>query len=142
MHQAEQYFCPVSTCERASRPFPREYNMCDHINRVHKDLDATTFMKKVSKRSKKSKTSGSSGVATPVNIKLDTMSTPRKVSSGRSRREKYERKYSDYLRDSRDLLDSLHDAYDSGNKRQIKKLKDTLEKLDAAYQNLLDMDND
>src|ERR1700759_4211602 len=69
MHQAEQYFCPVATCERASRPFPREYNMCDHINRVHKDLNASAYMKKTSRRSKKSKTSGSSGAATPVNIK-------------------------------------------------------------------------
>ena len=142
MHQAEQYFCPVPTCERANRPFPREYNMCDHINRVHKDLDANTFMKKSSRRSKKSKSSSTSGVATPVNVKIDTGYTPRKSSSRPSKRDKYEKKYSDALRDSRDILAGLDNPYENGNKKHFKKIKDTLEKLEEAYYNLLDIDND
>ena len=142
MHQAEQYFCPVPTCERATRPFPREYNMCDHINRVHKELDANTFMKKTSRRSKKSKTGGSSGVATPVNIKVDLVNTPRKSSNGRSRRDKYQKKYDECLRESRDILMRLEDPRDHNTKKHMKKLRDAYSNLEDALRDLLDVDND
>ena len=46
MYQPTQYFYPDLACERAQRPFAREYNMADHIARVHKELDPNLFIRR------------------------------------------------------------------------------------------------
>jgi hypothetical protein len=109
--------------------------MCDHINRVHKDLDATKFMKK-SRRSKKS-SKASSGAVTPVNIKIETVSGSRKSSSGRSKKEKCERKCGEYLQRSQEILRQLDDPYNRSNKKLLKDLKTVLEKYEDMQQTLL-----
>jgi len=81
MHAAHQFFCPVSSCERHNRGFPREYNMGDHIQRVHRELDVNDYLKK-NKRARKHSTSSAS---------LSTVSSGRSstVVSGGSGVRKY-----------------------------------------------------
>jgi hypothetical protein len=89
MHEASVYKCPISSCERHTRSFPREYNMWDHIQRVHKDVDMTPYLKK-SKRAKRSHAgSASSGSGSSIGSKpmLSNNGTVRK-SSGRPRPQK------------------------------------------------------
>jgi hypothetical protein len=52
MHEASVYKCPLTSCERHNRTFPREYNMLDHIQRVHKDVEIAPLVRQ-SKRAKK-----------------------------------------------------------------------------------------
>lgn len=95
MHSANQYYCPVATCERSQRPFPREYNMGDHISRVHRELDASDYLKK-SKRPRKP-SAGATG--NPV---VNAMGV--KKGGARGRREKLERQY----RNSRENIGKVY----------------------------------
>jgi hypothetical protein len=83
MHEASVYKCPVSTCERHARTFPREYNMLDHIQRVHKDIDLAPYLKK-SKRSKKYHGSGNGNTSSRQSISGSTGTSRKLTTSSRS----------------------------------------------------------
>lgn len=150
MHQAEQFYCPVSTCERSTRAFPREYNMCDHITRVHKEVDVGHFMKRSRKSSsaastKKSSKSGRVG-ATPVSVRV-VESVSKRGSTGRSKRdrvEKMERSYDKSLALSKQLMGEIFqgDRSDYKTKEQIRKLRESLAKLEDTLQALNNLEND
>lgn len=83
MHAANMFYCPVETCDRHTRPFPREYNMGDHITRVHRDLDAKAYIKNTKRVSVTSKKSSGS--------KSKQNGAVRK--SAKNKREKLEKQY-------------------------------------------------
>jgi hypothetical protein len=147
MHQAEQFFCPVSTCERASRAFPREYNMCDHINRVHKEIDVSNFMKKTRKAKKPKSSSRSGSMATPVSVRVIAGTASKRSGSGRTKRdrlEKMERSYEKTLAMNDQLWAEISkgDRRDYQTKENIRKLRDNLMKLEDTLQALNNLEND
>jgi hypothetical protein len=85
MHQALHYFCPVETCDRHNRGFPREYNRADHISRVHRELDPKAYTKCAKRTSKKTGSSSSINAVKPTGV--------RKSSSPKTRRERLEKQY-------------------------------------------------
>lgn len=139
MHAAEQYPCPVPTCERAKRAFPREYNMADHIQRVHKDIDAATFLKK-GRRSRKISHSGPSS-----RIKdEDSNFNPRPNRRSRiGKRYNAEKNYKDQLEKIALIFEGLKGGmgmYD--NQKLIRQAIGQLKDLEQFSEQVIRLEND
>ncbi|KAF2670510.1 hypothetical protein BT63DRAFT_239890 [Microthyrium microscopicum] len=132
MHAACQFFCPVPTCERHNRGFPREYNMGDHIQRVHRELDVTQFLKK-SKRVRKSSTSNVSGTSMS-STKSSAVATSgvRKQSSSRARREKLEKQYRASRESIGKIVFKLPEQSNPNAQKYIQQLKAEVSRLEDA----------
>ena len=149
MHQAMQYFCPDRNCERASRGFAREYNMADHIARVHKELDPGHFLKKT-KRSKKGQ---SSSVVSGGSTVVAETKPSRSRGSGKPRRQAqqqqqqlqqqqqqhhFERQFLEHQETATGLWSQIHDPRSPDNLKYIHELQNELGRLEEAYLNLHD----
>jgi hypothetical protein len=141
MHQAMQYYCPDHACERATRGFAREYNMADHIARVHKELDASQFLKK-SKRTKK----GSSSSAGSTVVEAKPSSSSRRGSGKPSRRQQqsqaqqqqhhFERQFIESHENAAGLWSQMQDPRNPETIKYIHRIKGELRGLEDAYNHI------
>jgi hypothetical protein len=144
MHAAHQFFCPVPSCERHNRGFPREYNMGDHIQRVHRDLDVNDFLKK-NKRARKHSVSSaslstvSSGRSSTV---VNGASGVRKSSGSRMRREKLEKQYRHSREQIGQLIFKLPEQSTASAQKCIAQMKEELARLEDAISTLHASAND
>jgi hypothetical protein len=144
MHQATQYFCPDPGCERASRGFAREYNMADHIARVHKELDANQYLKKT-KRSKKGGQSSSvvSGGSTVVEGgRRRSAAKPRRQREQQQQQQHFEREFRESQENASSLWSHIHDPRNPDSLKYIHQLQSELTRLEDAYVNLHSTGND
>jgi len=126
MHQATQFFCPQVDCDRHTRGFAREYNMADHINRVHKELDSNEYLKK-SKRSRRSVSSGTSGSVTGFD-----KNSSRKAAAKILRREKLEKQYQSSQAKVNSLVVKLEDSTSPSTIKYVNQIRNELAKLEEA----------
>jgi hypothetical protein len=147
LHAAEQYRCPVLTCERNKRPFPREYNMADHIQRVHKTIDAATYLKKGRRSRKVSHSGPSGGVGNKFKMEEDGACTPvagRGVRKQRGvRRRDAEKMYNEQLSQVVAVFESLKGGMEMvSNRRLISKVIDQLNGLEEFCDQVIRLEND
>jgi hypothetical protein len=137
MHQATQYFCPDPGCERASRGFAREYNMADHIARVHKELEPSQFLKKT----KRTKKGGSSSVVSAGSTVVEAKSSrggrgskPRRQAQQQVQQQHhFEQQFLEHRDAASGLWSRIHDPRSPGNLKYIRQLQNTLGQLEDAY---------
>jgi hypothetical protein len=119
--QAEKFYCPVANCERTSRPFPREYNMYDHIARVHKVLNPESFM---------NKTRRPRTARHPFGV-ASTLQGPVRVGDGvRKKTSRFEIPLERKLQNIDDLITNCRDSEEL---RELKQQKRFLRSRQAAY---------
>jgi hypothetical protein len=140
LHAAHPFFCPVDQCERHTRGFPREYNMGDHISRVHKELDVNIYLKKSKRTSKKGSATVSTIVSTTSTAaKARSSSSPAGVrkssvaSATKTRRERLERQYKTSREAIGKLMFKLPEQPGSqGNDKYVQQLKTEIFKLEEV----------
>lgn len=136
MHAASQFFCPVPTCDRHARGFPREYNMGDHITRVHRDLDVTNFLKKTKRTRKISTSSGSAATVSASRSNSATGAGIRKQSSSKARKDRLEKQYKNSKENIVKVMFKLPDHGDSVHLKYLQQLKAEVAKLEDAINGL------
>jgi hypothetical protein len=151
LHAAHPFFCPVDSCERRTRGFPREYNMGDHISRVHKELDVNVYLKK-SKRASKKASAAAAAAAAGAATSSSTAATATKprsssnaagvrkssiASASRTRRERLERQYKSSREAIGKLMFKLPEQPGSqGNDKCVQQLKSEIIKLEEVMEGL------
>jgi hypothetical protein len=103
MHEASVFRCPVTSCDRNTRTFPREYNMLDHIQRVHKDVDIASLQKK----SRRSKRHSSSSASTRHSAILGPSARKPSTTSTKTKPQKQLEKHNAQFRVCQDQFRSL-----------------------------------
>jgi hypothetical protein len=152
LHAAHPFFCPVDSCERRTRGFPREYNMGDHISRVHKELDVNAYLKKSKRASKKASAAAAAAAAASNAVSSSTVATTTKArssssaagvrkssiaSASRTRRERLERQYKSSREAIGKLMFKLPEQPGSqGNDKCVQQLKSEIIKLEEVMEGL------
>lgn len=136
MHEASVFFCPVESCNRHTRAFPREYNLGDHIARVHKELDVTAHLKKTKRSAKKNTVAANVSKAIPV-----AGFGSRRQSNIKSKRETSEKRYKALRGKIARAVIQLPEHPDLKGLKDIQDLVADVGKLLEQYQTLAGLDS-